>query len=132
VAPQSDEHRLFSAGKDVHESKCAAFIDVLAVAGRRIVRHCLSAALCLAVTSAAAPAGPSRDDHGPPLVLEATIPLDGVAGRIDHMAVDLRRNRLLVAELGNDTVDVVDLATRRSVHRIKRFARASGGGVSCP
>ena len=45
---------------------------------------------------------------GPPLVLEATIPLENTGGRIDHMAVDLRRQRLFVAELGNGTVDVVD------------------------
>src|SRR3954463_9337509 len=40
-----------------------------------------------------------------PLVLEATIPLDDVVGRIDHMAIDLEHRRLIVAELGNDTVD---------------------------
>ena len=45
-------------------------------------------------------------DPGPPLVLEQTIPLPGISGRIDHMAVDLRRGRLFVAELGNGTVDV--------------------------
>ena len=49
-------------------------------------------------------------EPGPPLVLERTIPLPGVSGRIDHMAVDLRRGRLFVAELGNGTIDVVDLA----------------------
>jgi hypothetical protein len=39
-------------------------------------------------------------ESAPPLVLERTIPLTGVSGRIDHMAVDLGRKRLLVAELG--------------------------------
>ncbi len=38
-----------------------------------------------------------------PLQLEAKIPLGNVHGRIDHMAVDLKRQRLFVAELGNDT-----------------------------
>ena len=37
-----------------------------------------------------------------PLILERTIPLAKVSGRIDHMAVDLRRGRLVVAELGNN------------------------------
>jgi hypothetical protein len=45
-----------------------------------------------------------------PLVLEAKIPLGQVRGRIDHLAVDVARQRLFVAELGNDTVGVVDLA----------------------
>jgi len=45
-----------------------------------------------------------------PLVLEAKVPLGHVRGRIDHLAVDVARQRLFVAELGNDTVGVVDLA----------------------
>ncbi|WP_271672401.1 YncE family protein [Bradyrhizobium sp. CCBAU 51627] len=45
-----------------------------------------------------------------PLQLEAKILLGDVRGRIDHLAVDLKRQRLFVAELGNDTVGVVDLA----------------------
>ena len=45
-----------------------------------------------------------------PLVLEVKIPLGRVRGRIDHLAVDVVRQRLFVAELGNDTVGVVDLA----------------------
>src|SRR5438046_5529577 len=44
-----------------------------------------------------------------PLVLQAKIPLGDVRGRIDHLAVDPNRQRLFVAELGNDTVGVVDL-----------------------
>ena len=51
------------------------------------------------------------------LVLETTIPLPDVAGRIDHLAIDLARKHLFVAELGNGTVDVVDLATKKVVHR---------------
>src|SRR5262249_24964941 len=48
-----------------------------------------------------------------PLMLEAKIPLGEVRGRIDHMAVDLTRRRLFVAELGNDSVAVVDLDGRK-------------------
>ena len=54
----------------------------------------------------------------PPLVLESTIPLDHVSGRIDHMAVDLGRRRLIVAELGNGSVDVIDLTGSKPPHRI--------------
>src|SRR5713101_6899723 len=39
-----------------------------------------------------------------------TIPLDGVEGRIDHFGLDAKGKRLFVAALGNDTVEVVDLA----------------------
>jgi len=69
-------------------------------------------------------------DPGPPLVLERTIPLTGVSGRIDHMAVDLRRGRLFVAELGNGTVDVVDLAAGRAIHRIAGLKEPQGVGYS--
>ena len=61
-----------------------------------------------------------------PLVFETSIPLAGVAGRIDHMAVDLGRKRLLVAELGNDSVDVIDLATNKAIHRIEGLRNPQG------
>jgi DNA-binding beta-propeller fold protein YncE len=62
----------------------------------------------------------------PPLVLEATIPLDHVAGRIDHMAIDLGRRRLIVAELGNGSVDVIDLTTAKVAHRIAGLKAPQG------
>jgi hypothetical protein len=45
----------------------------------------------------------------PPLVLETKIALGKVSGRIDHMAMDVGRQRLFVAELGNNTVGVIDV-----------------------
>jgi DNA-binding beta-propeller fold protein YncE len=62
------------------------------------------------------------------LRLEATIPLGDVRGRIDHMAIDLPRARLFVAELGNDSVAVVDLKERRVVHRISALSEPQGLG----
>lgn len=56
-------------------------------------------------------------DAGQPLVLERKFALKDVGGRIDHMAVDLRRHRLFVAELGNDSVDVIDLGSGAVLHR---------------
>ncbi len=53
-----------------------------------------------------------------PLALEATIALPNTSGRIDHMDVDLTRKRLFVAELGNGSVDVIDLTSRKVIHRI--------------
>lgn len=65
-----------------------------------------------------------------PLMLEATIGLPDVSGRIDHMAVDLKRRRLFVAELGNNSVDVVDLSARRVLHRISGLSQPQGVGYS--
>lgn len=56
--------------------------------------------------------------NGPPLVLDATIGLPHTSGRIDHLAIDLGRRRLFVAELGNGSVDVVDLDHRQVIHRL--------------
>jgi DNA-binding beta-propeller fold protein YncE len=66
----------------------------------------------------------------PPLVLEATIALHDVRGRIDHMAVDPRRQRLLVAELGNNSVDVIDLATAAVLHRFTGLHEPQGVGYA--
>ena len=59
----------------------------------------------------------SMTADSPPWVLETTIPLEHTNGRIDHMAVDLRRHRLFVAELGNSSLDVVDLAAGKVTAR---------------
>jgi hypothetical protein len=63
-----------------------------------------------------------------PLVLEATIPLANVSGRIDHMAIDLGRRRLIVAELGNGTVEVIDVAALKIVHRFTGLKEPQGVG----
>jgi DNA-binding beta-propeller fold protein YncE len=49
-----------------------------------------------------------------------------VKGRIDHLTLDLQRGRLFVAELGNDTVGVVDLKQRRVVQRLSGFKEPQG------
>jgi YVTN family beta-propeller protein len=63
-----------------------------------------------------------------PLQLEAKIPLGNVHGRIDHMAFDLKRQRLFVAELGNDSVGVVDLANRKLLQTITGLKEPQGVG----
>ena len=61
-----------------------------------------------------------------PLVLEAQIPLGDVSGRIDHLAFDSKRGRLIVAELGNNSVSIVDLDQRTVVRRIPRLNTPQG------
>lgn len=64
--------------------------------------------------------------NGPRLQLEVKIPLGNVRGRIDHLSVDVARGRLFVAELGNDTVGVVDLQQRRVARRLSGFREPQG------
>ena len=60
------------------------------------------------------------------LALEKTIPLGEVKGRIDHMAIDLGRKRLFIAELGNNSVGVVDLQHGRLETRLTGFDEPQG------
>ena len=62
---------------------------------------------------------------GSPLVLETKIPLGDVSGRIDHLGIDVKRQRLFVAELGNDSLGVVDLASGK-VRTIAGFSEPQG------
>ncbi|UPK40207.1 hypothetical protein IVB18_07510 [Bradyrhizobium sp. 186] len=63
-----------------------------------------------------------------PLQLETKLPLGDVHGRIDHMAIDLKRKRLFIAELGNDSVAIVDLASRNVISRISGLKEPQGVG----
>lgn len=63
-----------------------------------------------------------------PLQLEAKIPLGDVKGRIDHMAVDLDRQRLFVAELGNDSVGIIDLPASKVSGRLRGLKDPQGVG----
>jgi len=61
-----------------------------------------------------------------PLRLEKTIPLPNIAGRIDHLAFDVENQRLLVAALGNNTVEVVDIKSGNVVRTINGLAEPQG------
>jgi DNA-binding beta-propeller fold protein YncE len=92
---------------------------------RTIVVAVLAGVLTLANTAGQASA--QSADTGL-LQLETKIPLGDVRGRIDHMAVDLKRQRLFVAELGNDSVGIVDLPNRKLISRIPGLKEPQGVG----
>jgi hypothetical protein len=58
------------------------------------------------------------------------IALPGIDGRIDHMAVDVARRRLFVAEFGNNSLDAVDLAVGRRILRIGGLSEPQGVGYA--
>lgn len=89
--------------------------------------HTTVAVLASLTVLACNAASAQSTDKGP-LELEAKILLGEVRGRIDHMAIDLKRQRLFVAELGNDSVGVVDLATRSVVRTITGLNEPQGVG----
>jgi DNA-binding beta-propeller fold protein YncE len=61
-----------------------------------------------------------------PLELVATIPMPNVKGRVDHFTVDAKGQRLFVAALGNDTVEVLDIATDRHLKSLAGFGEPQG------
>jgi hypothetical protein len=63
-----------------------------------------------------------------PLRLIQAIPLHNVEGRIDHMAVDLKGQRLFVAALGNNTVEVLDLRAGNRIRSITGLHEPQGVG----
>jgi YVTN family beta-propeller protein len=80
----------------------------------------------IAVIALVAVAGCSPTKAGEPLATAGTIPLEGVAGRIDHMAVDVAGKRLFVAALGNGSVEVIDLAARKRTGTIRDLREPQG------
>ena len=60
------------------------------------------------------------------LRLTQTIPLPGVRGRFDHFAADVKGHRLFIAALGNDTLEVVDVAAGKHLHGITGLHKPTG------
>lgn len=86
----------------------------------RLLRRAFVAIVCLL--------GPATLYAADELRLEAIVPLGDISGRIDHLAADLGRRRLYVAELGNDSVGVIDMTTRSSIRTLTGFDEPQGIG----
>jgi DNA-binding beta-propeller fold protein YncE len=68
----------------------------------------------------------AADADAPPLRQIQTIPLPGVKGRIDHLGLDVEGMRLYVAALGNNTVEVIDLAEGKQVRSVAGLKKPTG------
>lgn len=69
---------------------------------------------------------------GADLELQAKISLAGGRGRIDHMAFDPVSRRLFVAELGNDSVAIVDVDHHRLERRLAGLSEPQGIAYYAP
>jgi DNA-binding beta-propeller fold protein YncE len=67
---------------------------------------------------------PARDFQ--PLELEEQIPVPHVAGRLDHFSADVKRKRLFVSALGNNTVEVIDTFQGKVIHSIPGLSQPQG------
>lgn len=60
------------------------------------------------------------------LELVQTIPLKGAAGRLDHLALDAKGERLFIANLSNNSFDIVDLKAGKLVKQIPNQQKIQG------
>jgi DNA-binding beta-propeller fold protein YncE len=70
--------------------------------------------------------GPASGQESPALILKTQIPLPNVNGRIDHLGVDVKGQRLFVAAVDNHTLEVIDLKSGQRVHTITDLAEPQG------
>jgi YVTN family beta-propeller protein len=82
----------------------------------------------LAITLLQALSAPGAARGAQQLSADGDIPLGEVVGRIDHLAFDPGRHRLYVAELGNNSVGIVDLNARRVLRTVGGFEEPQGIG----
>jgi len=67
----------------------------------------------------------SAADASRPLVLTEAIPMTGVQGRFDHFGFD-GKNQLIVAALGNNSVEIIDISARVRSHSITGIPHPQG------
>jgi hypothetical protein len=61
-----------------------------------------------------------------PLKLIQTIPLPGVQGRFDHFSIDSKGNRLFIAALGNNTLEIIDLSAGKRIQSVAGMSKPTG------
>ncbi len=88
----------------------------------RIRAHVWALFACTAALVAAAPAAAGE----PALKRTQTIELVGKPGKLDHMAVDSKGQRLFLANRVNDTLDVVDLKAGKLLKQLTGQGGAQG------
>jgi DNA-binding beta-propeller fold protein YncE len=108
-------------------SNLALNSDLYACAGSRAVRALLVTLAAVGILVAAT-RGTFAQSSEAALRIEAKIPLGDVRGRIDHMAADINRQRLFVAELGNNTVGIVDVGQGKVLQALSGLKEPQGVG----
>jgi hypothetical protein len=75
-------------------------------------------------SASAQPAAPAAD--GAALTLKTRIPLANVDGRMDHMGIDAKGQRLFATAFDHHTLEVIDLQAGRQVHTIANLVQPQG------
>jgi DNA-binding beta-propeller fold protein YncE len=69
---------------------------------------------------------PAQPETRPPLRLLSAISLPDVRGRLDHLSLDVQDRRLFLAALGNDSVEVLDLARSARTRSLPGLSNPQG------
>lgn len=83
---------------------------------KRFAAVCVAVLAVLVVSGIGGQTPSNRPDA--PLQLGWQAPMPGVHGRLDHLAIDPKHARVIVAALGNNTVEVYQLSENKFVHSI--------------
>ena len=91
----------------------------------KISRLCVGLSIIFGIAAWLCAQEPAPSESPKPLVLTEAIPLPGVQGRFDHFGFD-GKNQLIVAALGNNTVEVIDISARVRAHSISGIPNPQG------
>jgi DNA-binding beta-propeller fold protein YncE len=83
---------------------------------------------CKVNQSTAPASAPPAAEAAPPLILTATVPLEGVKGRFDHFASG--KGRVFVSGLGNNSVEIIDMFQGARSHEITGVPNPQGVAFS--
>ncbi len=83
-------------------------------------------ALLAAIVAIALSSGTATAQRAEPLRQVMTIRMPDVAGRIDHLTVDLKGKRVFLAALEKNTVEVVDVANGTVIRTLPGFQKPQG------
>jgi DNA-binding beta-propeller fold protein YncE len=70
--------------------------------------------------------GTALGQESPALSLKSPIPLTKVEGRMDHLGIDVKGQRLFATAFDNHTLEVIDLKTGRQIHTIPELNEPQG------
>ena len=83
---------------------------------------------CQPQQAAAPPAPQPAAEGASPLVLTASLPLEGVKGRFDHFASG--KGKVFLSALGNNSVEIIDLFQGTRIHEITGVPNPQGVAFS--
>lgn len=83
---------------------------------------------CQGTQTSAPPNAPPAAESAPPLIMTATVPIEGVKGRFDHFASG--KGKVFLSALGNNSVEVIDLFQGTLAHTITGVPNPQGVAFS--